>query len=387
MAEQQRSVKHHIRALHSFAPPSNDYVSAMRVCTGLAVPSLALLVLGRPDLVIYALFGALSGMYGRTEPRLLRLQHQVQAACMLVIGVMIGTGLSVIGLHFWWLVGVEALLAGLGSIFADRLNLKPSGPFFGILALGACASIPTTVPLLLAVLIAVVAAVTSLTVSFFGWTRENTCRTTARRNPSYLSGPRRQRTIIHAGRYVLAVGAAGAAGVLSGSTYPHWAMAAAAVPLASASSIGGIYRGAHRIVGTLLGLAIVAVLLLPSPWQLDSQEDVAVLVIAIILFQFATELFMTRHYGLAMVSFTPVILLASQLAAPTRPYVLIAERGVETLLGATVGVIVLIFSGHDGNEMWPQVGEKDHPAQRPLLLGTNPVSAETNTVCDHETPR
>ena len=28
-----------------------------------------------------------------------------------------------------------------------------------------------------------------------------------------------------------------------------------------------------------------------------------------IVLQFTTELFMTRHYGLAMVSFTPVILL------------------------------------------------------------------------------
>lgn len=65
---------------------------------------------------------------------------------MLGTGVMIGTGLSVTNLHSWWLVAGEALLAALGSIFADRLNLKPGGHFFGIVALGACASTHATVP-------------------------------------------------------------------------------------------------------------------------------------------------------------------------------------------------------------------------------------------------
>lgn len=160
-------MKHHVRALHSFAPPSRDHFSALRVCTGLAIPSLTLLMFRHPELVIYALFGALTGMYGRTEPHQLRLQHQLQAAGMLVTGVMIGTGLSVSGLQSRWLVGVETLLAGVGSLVADRLNFKPSGPFFGILALGACASIPTTVPWLFAVLIGVASARPLLSPSVF----------------------------------------------------------------------------------------------------------------------------------------------------------------------------------------------------------------------------
>ena len=35
---------------------------------------------------------------------------------------------------------------------------------------------------------------------------------------------------------------------------------------------------------------------------------------------------MKRHYGLAMVSFTPVIVLAAQLASPADTYALISER-------------------------------------------------------------
>ena len=152
--------------------------------------------------------------------------------------------------------------------------------------------------------------------------------------------------MIHAARYTAAVGAAGAIGVLSGSGHPHWAMAAAAVPLAGADLPSSVHRGLHRIMGTFLGLVLVAVVLMPAPWaplQVFPGAEAAVLALLVIIFQFTTELFMTRHYGLAMVSFTPVILLMTQLAAPADPYVLITERAVETVVGAVVGIVVIVL--------------------------------------------
>ena len=336
----------HLRALHSLGPANNDHLSALRVGVSVAVPSLALLVLGRPDLIIYAVFGALTGMYGRSEPHQLRLTHQAQAALVLLSGVGVGVFLSVNHLHSWWLVGVEAVLAGAGSVFSDRVNLKPNGPFFGILALGACASVPTTVPWFAALLIAAASAAFSMVVGFGGWVRGRTWQPGAARSARPLNGPRRQAAIIHAARYILAVGAAGAVGVLSGSGHPHWAMAAAAVPLAGADLPSSVHRGLHRMVGTFLGLVIVAVVLLPAPWAPQGWfpgAQAAALAVLVIIFQFTTELFMTRHYGLAMVSFTPVILLMTQLAAPADPYVLITERAVETVVGAVTGILVIVL--------------------------------------------
>jgi uncharacterized membrane protein YccC len=98
-------------------------------------------------------------------------------------------------------------------------------------------------------------------------------------------------------------------------------------------------------VGTFLGLAVTAVVLFPGLWlpaEFFATHHTAVLAFLVIIFQFTTELFMTRHYGLAMVSFTPVILLMTQLAAPIDPAVLILERGVETLVGALVGILVVV---------------------------------------------
>ena len=132
---------------------------------------MILLAIGRTDLIIYAVFGALTGMYGRSEPHQLRLRHQSQAALVLLSGVAVGVALSVNHLHSWWLVAVEATLAGVGSVYADRVRLKPNGPFFGILALGACASVPAAVPWHVAMLIAGGSALFSIAVGFSGWIR------------------------------------------------------------------------------------------------------------------------------------------------------------------------------------------------------------------------
>jgi hypothetical protein len=334
-----------VHALHRLEPANNDHLAAARVAVSVAVPSLLLLLLGRADLIIYAVFGALTGMYGRSEPHQLRLRHQSQAAVVLVGGVAVGVFLSVNHLHSWWLVCVEAVLAGVGSVYSDRVKLKPNGPFFGILALGACASVPMAVPWYIALLIAAGAAAFSLAVGFGGWFRGRSWQRGAARDVVVLRGAAGRSAGVHAARYVLAVGLAGSIGVLSGSGHPHWAMAAAAVPLAGADFPSRVRRGIHRIVGTFLGLAVTAVVLVPEPWALAplfEAHQVVVLGVLVIIFQFTTELFMTRHYGLAMVSFTPVILLMTQLAAPTDPAVLILERGVETLVGAVVGILVAV---------------------------------------------
>ena len=336
----------HARSLHRFGPANRDHVSALRVAVSVAVPSLALLAAGHADLIIYAVFGALTGMYGRSEPHQLRLRHQLHAAVVLVGGLSVGVVLSVHQIHSWALVAVEAVLAVAGSLFADRVGLKPNGPFFGIFALGACASIPTPVPGLVAVLVGAASAAFSITVGFGGWVRNRRWERGAERGVPPLRGTRRRAAWIHAARYFTAVAAAGSIGVLSGSGHPHWAMASAAVPLAGADLPSSVYRGLHRIVGTLLGLVVVALVLFPwplSPLRAFPGHETAAVAVLVIVLQFTTELFMTRHYGLAMVFFTPVILLMTQLAFPADPRVLVTERAAETLLGACTGIAVVVL--------------------------------------------
>ncbi|MFJ4229944.1 FUSC family protein, partial [Paenarthrobacter nicotinovorans] len=71
-------------------------------------------------------------------------------------------------------------------------------------------------------------------------------------------------------------------------------------------------------------------------------HEAVVLAVVVMLCQFPTELFMARHYGWAMVFFTPVVLLIAQLASPMDPGVLVMERAIETFVGAVVGIAVAV---------------------------------------------
>ncbi|WP_336713079.1 FUSC family protein [Arthrobacter sp. USHLN218] len=333
--------------MFTVAPAQNDHLPALRVALSVAAPSLVLLALGRPDLIIYAVFGAFTAMYGRAESHQLRLRHQLQASCLLVAGVGTGILLSAHHVDTWALVATEAAFAALASLQADRAGLRPVGPFFSIFALGACASVPLSIAPWAALLITAGSAAFSVLVGFAGWTRTRSWVPGAVRQVPPLRGPYLAGAATQAGRYLIAVAAAGGIGLLAGIGHPHWAMAAAAVPLAVEGTRRRVYRGIHRILGTFAGLGVTALVLF-------ADLNPTVLALLVIAFQFPTELYMARHYGLALVFFTPLILIMTQLAAPADTASLIVNRGLETFLGALAGIatVLLLRSPPNKSSSW-----------------------------------
>jgi uncharacterized membrane protein YccC len=103
--------------------------------------------------------------------------------------------------------------------------------------------------------------------------------------------------------------------------------------LAAADTSGRIRRGIHRLGGTFIGLAVAAALLVPQP----SQYMLAICVMALL---FPTELFMTHHHAVALGFFTPLIMLMTDLAAPTEPLVLLVARGIDTIIGVAAAIVV-----------------------------------------------
>nr|WP_223838381.1 hypothetical protein [Saccharopolyspora pogona] len=63
---------------------------------------------------------------------------------MLLTGVGMGVLLSSSHARPWVLVVTEVVFASAGSLVADRLGLRPAGPFFGIFALGTTGAVPAT---------------------------------------------------------------------------------------------------------------------------------------------------------------------------------------------------------------------------------------------------
>jgi uncharacterized membrane protein YccC len=326
------AVAENLRRVLALGPAEDDHWAALRVGVGVAVPSLLLIAIGRPDLLIYAVFGAFTGMYGRNETHRLRLQHQGQAALMLVAAVGIGVVLSASHGPEWVLVIVECAFAGLASLYSDRVGLRPSGPFFGLFALGACASVPTSIPVAVAILIAATSAGVALVVGVAGWARIRQWDPSVRRQIPQTH-PR-----LNAVSYVIGIGIAGALSAGLHIGHPNWAMAAAAVPLSGAGLSHRLTRGLHRILGTLVGLVVAAAILLPA----GMPRSPIILALIIVVLQFPTELFMTRNYGLALVFFTPLILLMTQLANPVDPATMLTDRAVETIGGAIVGMAVAV---------------------------------------------
>jgi uncharacterized membrane protein YccC len=112
-------------------------------------------------------------------------------------------------------------------------------------------------------------------------------------------------------------------------------MVAAVVPLVGHTTRHRVRRGIQRIIGTVLGLALLAAILLLNlaPWQI-------VLVIA--LCQFGAELFIERQYVLAQIVVTPLALISPLLVVPVSPVILLRDRIIETVIGAAVGVAVVL---------------------------------------------
>ena len=69
---------------------------------------------------------------------------------------------------------------------------------------------------------------------------------------------------------------------------------------------------------------------------------VGALVIALF---FPTELFMARHYALAVGFFTPLVMLMTELADPADPFTLILYRGLDTVIGVAAGVTAAALVG------------------------------------------
>ncbi|MBO0895357.1 FUSC family protein [Arthrobacter sunyaminii] len=308
---------------------------AVRVAAGLLVPLLVLILLGRTDLTMCAIFGSLTGVFGRGEPHWRRLRHQSQSGVLMILTVVAGVWMSLAGRGDWEVVAAATVIAGIISVAADYLRVRPAGPFTYIFAFTATAAAPFTGAVSEAALAAGGGAVTAVVLGIAG-------RAHARRHsplwhrPS-VPPPDWRAILQHSGRYVTAVAAAGSLAVLVGPGHSYWAMLAACAPIAAVNAARAPLRAAHFILGTYAGVLLSALLLQPD-W---TPVQLAVL---LTLLQFAGEIYVIRHYALAMVFLTPVALLMGSFVSTQPVWELTIDRAVETTIGAVVAVVVVLLT-------------------------------------------
>src|SRR5699024_1228286 len=126
--------------------------------------------------------------------------------------------------------------------------------------------------------------------------------------------------------------------LLAGADQPHlyWVVAFSALVLHQGGPrVARTYRALHRLLGTVVGLALflLVVTLHPTGWWLIG---------LIVLLQSTIELLGTRNYGLAVALITPLaLLIASGGNVPQQPLPLVGERLLDTVIGVVVALVVL----------------------------------------------
>ncbi|MFJ2619860.1 FUSC family protein [Glutamicibacter sp. NPDC087344] len=322
----------------------------MRTAIGVFAPLITLLLIDRLDLVVFAVFGAFAGVYGRVDGYWNRLRMQTRSG-ILLLGVITA---ALLASHYWiahdqpeikqWqIVGATTLVAGICSVLAGFMRLRPAGSLFHIFAFAAIASISQPAPIWQGLLVAVLTMLLALAIGAVGalgqWS------SLWKRTPLPPLSDNVRAAIWWEGLfYILAAGIAGAVANIVGSQleagHNYWAMVAAVVPLVGHTTKLRLHRGIHRVLGTLVGLSLVALLIVLNP-------PLWLLLVLIGFFQFMTEMLVMRNYFLAQIFVTPLALVGVSVAAGLSTN-LLYDRMVETVIGSVVGICGVLLGSWFG---------------------------------------
>lgn len=140
-------------------------------------------------------------------------------------------------------------------------------------------------------------------------------------------------------RVLVAGLAAGGLAHAAGSAHSPWAVMGSTATLQGATPGHAVTRGLQRAAGTTLG-AFVAWPLLAADLPLWAAGAL------VVVLQVVTEVLVLRHYGVTMLTITPMALLMTSLGTHGDPTALALDRVVDTALGAAVAVLALVVLPH-----------------------------------------
>lgn len=322
----------------AIGPHAGAHRVALRAGLSLFLPLLLLCGTDHLAWTPYAAFGAFTSLYGRREGYADRMGMQAAAGLCLTLSVVLGVAVSLTSDGRMLSVLLGAVVAAGGHVLSNVFDWHPQGPIFLVFGFAVCAIMPATArSLAVAGAVAGGAALLSMGIGHAGalaeprrWERPHLRRRGVR---AVLQLPGVRTDVV---RYLVATPVAGWVGIAMGGTHPYWAMVAVVVVLSGPTLQSRLTRAVHRVVGTLVGVLVAALILYPAPSGL-----VAVAIVAVL--QTVTELLVGRNYSLALLTITPLALMMGQLAHRVAVGPLLADRFLETLVGALIGVAALVI--------------------------------------------
>nr|WP_314845075.1 FUSC family protein [uncultured Microbacterium sp.] len=320
-------------SLFAFAPSRGPrWPLATQAALGIAVPIGVMTLLGQASLGYIAASGAFTVLFVGSAP----VRDRARVLPFVAAGLIVSAALGVLVAPDAWLVSIGVVVvAVVSAALSFGFRLGPPGPLFFVLVFGLSGHVVVSGAIPPAVYLAALAAgcVFSYLVAMAPLLLPRVRATAPRPVRELFPGP----SFDMSARVLLVrVAIVSVAGVLLGlvidPTRTYWVVGSAvAVVGIAAARRTAFQRGLHRMLGTVVGAGVYALLALLHP---------AGLWLALLLgaLQFAIELVVVRHYALALVFITPLVLLLTGAATGQNGSMEVAgERIVDTLVGAALG--------------------------------------------------
>ena len=289
-----------------------------------------------PHLAGVAALGALAVLFGRFAPEGGRGRVVLICAFWLTLTVVAMSAASCLGAPLPVRLGLLAFACGFFFFVANTGQFGPPGPLIFVFAAGAAmgdvASWAEVVERGLA---------TALSGGF-AWlicvASDRLRQTPSPQAPSPIEPVRELgHRLIASGRIILGAALALFAARLCGSDHPAWAALGTLAVMQGTHLHISMNRALQRMAGTLLGAALV--------WLVLTQEPSVWSVIALVAcLQLVIEIVIGANYALGQIFVTPLALLMSYLASNGAAGASMAgERVLDTIAGACIGIVLSVL--------------------------------------------
>jgi hypothetical protein len=334
------TIRSDLRSIFELRPSPPRLHVALQGAIAIGIPAVGFALADRPELGLLASSGAFLALYLTTRSRRDRATKLPFLALGFLVASALGIAASaspVLGLVVLFVVAAASAVLCLG------LNVGPPGALFFVLVAGVSGHVagPTALDggnvdgalvlgmLALGLVIAYLVVLAPLALP-----RVRASDAKLPREPMRFEIDETIRTILT--RLIIATGIAVLVAAPLGIHRAYWVVVAVVAILQNGHRLRltGL-RGVHRVLGTIAGLGLFALISLASP----SGVWLALMLMAL---QFVVELVVIRNYGLALVFITPLALTIASQAGTAEVDVIVGERFSDTLLGAVIATVVLL---------------------------------------------
>jgi len=334
------TVRSDLRSIFELRPSPPRLFVAIQGAVAIGIPTVGFALAGRPELGLLASSGAFLALYLTARSR----RDRATKLPLLALGFLAASALG-IAASGSTLLGLVVLfvVASAAAVLCLGLSVGPPGALFFVLVAGVSGHVAGPVDLAggavngwLVLGMLALGLATAYLVVLAPLVVPRIRRADALLPVAPVRFEIDETIGIILTRLIVATGIAVIVAAPLGIHRAYWVVVAVVAILQNGHRLRlTALRGVHRVLGTLVGLGLFALVSLASPagvW----------LGLLLMLLQFCVELVVIRNYGLALVFITPLALTIAAQAGSADIGLIVGERFVDTVLGAGIATLVLL---------------------------------------------